>query len=244
MEKHRIAYIPGCAELGDFDATSTTIGLAPGGELQALPIRAVENTFETFYQQFLERKQGRGKGDRYTPYETRVIGSFVQLGWTARAHELITFYLGDLRPRNWNQWPEVVQRDFRAPVFLGDLPHAWVGSDFIRSALALFAYEREQDHSLVVGAGLSEAWLRARGGVAVSGLNTPFGGLDLRAVAKGERVTFELSGRLEVPPGGLVLRWPLSGGFSKVTMNGQPLREKQGHEVVVRQLPAKVVMDR
>ena len=29
---HRISYLPGCAELGDFDATSTTIALAPVGE--------------------------------------------------------------------------------------------------------------------------------------------------------------------------------------------------------------------
>ena len=244
MERHKINYLPGCAELGDFDATSTTIGISPGGELAALPRGAVENTFEAFYKQFLERRDGRGKDDRYTPYETRLIGTFVQLGWTDRAHELIHFYLRDLRPKAWNQWPEVVQRDLRSPVFLGDLPHAWVGSDFIRSMLTLFAYEREQDQSLVVGAGLSEAWLRGQGGVTVTGLKVPNGEINLRAKAHGERVTFELSGKLEVPPGGIVLRWPFSGAFSKVTKNGLSLRETSGNEVVLRQLPAKVVMER
>lgn len=244
MDRHGISYIPGCAELGDFDATSTTIGVAPGGELASLPREAVESTFGAFYQQFRERRDGRGQGDRYTPYETRLIGTFIQLGWVDRAHELIQFYLNDLRPRGWNQWPEVVQRDLRSPVFLGDLPHAWVGSDFIRSMLALFAYEREQDQSLVVGAGLSEAWLRSPDGVAVTGLRVPSGEINLRGKAEGERVTYELSGRLDPPPGGLVLRWPLDGTFSKATMNGLPLGEKPGTEVVIRQLPAKVVLER
>ena len=39
------------------------------------------------------------------------------------------------RPAAWNQWPEVVHRDSLAPKFLGDLPHTWVGSDFVRSLL-------------------------------------------------------------------------------------------------------------
>jgi hypothetical protein len=244
MEKHKINYIPGCAELGDFDATSTTIGISPGGELASLPRGAVENTFEMFYRRFVVRRDGRSTDDRYTPYETRLIGTFVQLGWTDRAHELVRFYMGDLRPKAWNQWPEVVQRDLRAPVFLGDLPHAWVGSDFIRSMLVLFAYEREQDQSLVVGAGLSEAWLRGPGGVTVTGLKVPNGEINLKAQAQGERVTYELSGKLEVPPGGIVLRWPYHGAFSKVISNGVPLRGIPGDEVVIRHLPAKVVMER
>ena len=32
IKNHNIDYIPGCAELGDFDATSTTISLFPGNE--------------------------------------------------------------------------------------------------------------------------------------------------------------------------------------------------------------------
>src|SRR5436305_10507008 len=43
--------------------------------------------------------------------------------------------------------PEVVYKDLRAPNFLGDLPHTWVGSDFIRSFLDLLAYERDSDQA-------------------------------------------------------------------------------------------------
>ena len=37
MAQHRIDFLPGSVELGDFDATSTTVGVAPVGELASLP---------------------------------------------------------------------------------------------------------------------------------------------------------------------------------------------------------------
>ena len=59
----------------------------------------------------------------------------------------------DRAPRGWNQWGEVVSRTPRKPFFLGDLPHAWVASDFVRSALDMFAYHREADDRVVLAAG-------------------------------------------------------------------------------------------
>ena len=44
-----IDYLPGAAELGDFDATSTTIALAPGGEQGRLPEPLLTNTFERYW---------------------------------------------------------------------------------------------------------------------------------------------------------------------------------------------------
>jgi hypothetical protein len=38
------------------------------------------------------------------------------------------------------------------------MPHGWISSDYIRSALDLFAYEREFDRALVVGDGIPLAW--------------------------------------------------------------------------------------
>ncbi|MBI1754281.1 MAG: discoidin domain-containing protein [Acidobacteria bacterium] len=244
MARHSIDYLPGCAELGDFDATSTTVGIAPGGELEALPRPAVEATFERFYRQVVARHQGQGQGKAsvYTPYETRCLGTFVHLGWTGRAHELLQYYLEDLRPRAWNQWPEVVQPDPRAPIFLGDLPHAWVGSDYIRSLLSFLVLERGD--ALVVGAGLDEAWLRSPRGVAVSGLRRPGGDLGFRAKAEGRKVTYHLEGSLTIPPGGLVVAWPLPGTFSRVSIDGAPAAGRGGREVLIARLPATVVMER
>ncbi len=106
----------------------------------------------------------------------------------------------------------MVWRDPRTPKFVGDIPHTWVGSDFVRSFLDLFAYEREEDASLVVAAGLPEAWVRSARGVSVKGLGTPWGPLDLALTAEGKGIRVRLSGLKSLPAGGLAVRPPLSSG--------------------------------
>jgi hypothetical protein len=86
---------------------------------------------------------GRRAWRDYTPYELRTVGALVRLGQPDRAHAMLDFFFKDQRPRGWNQWAEVVLPDPREPRFLGDMPHAWVSSDYIRSALDLFAFDRE-----------------------------------------------------------------------------------------------------
>ena len=48
MKTRKIDYIPGCVELGDFDATSTTIALTPCNELENFPKPEVYNTFDKY----------------------------------------------------------------------------------------------------------------------------------------------------------------------------------------------------
>ena len=103
----------------------------------------------------------------------------MRLGQAERAHTMLRFFFNDRRPPGWNQWAEVVLPKVREARFLGDMPHAWVSSDYIRSALDLMAYERETDATLVLGAGLQPEW-RAHGDVEVRGLSTPYGRLDYR----------------------------------------------------------------
>ncbi len=55
MKMHNINYIPGCVELGDFDATSTTVALYPGNELNNLPEPQLQNTFDKYYDYFNKR---------------------------------------------------------------------------------------------------------------------------------------------------------------------------------------------
>ena len=64
---HGIAYLPGAAELGDFDPTSTTIAIAPGGELHRLPSDLVLGTFERYWREFVDRRDGRRAWEDYTP---------------------------------------------------------------------------------------------------------------------------------------------------------------------------------
>ena len=152
MKTRKINYIPGCVELGDFDATSTTIALTPCNELNNVAkdrryITLLTNTMNSLRN----RRDGKTDWINYTPYENRLIGSFIILDQPERAHELIKFFLNDQRPQGWYQWAEVVWKDYRNPGYIGDMPHTWVGSDFINAIRAMFVYENEYDQSLVLG---------------------------------------------------------------------------------------------
>ncbi len=216
MASHQIDYLPGAADLGDFDATSTAIALAPVDELSHLPPDAVRRTFDRYYKEFLARRTGTTAWDAYTPYEMRVAGAFVRLGQPERSRDLLEYFLADRRPRAWNEWGEVVWRDRAAPKFIGDMPHAWIGAEFIRSMLDLFAYERESDSSLVIGAGIAPEWVTTAPGVVVHGLRTAYGSLDLSARGDSDSVVVHLNGTMRAPAGGLVVHSPLDGRTTTV----------------------------
>jgi hypothetical protein len=201
-----IDFIPGAAELGDFDATSTTIALSPGGEGARLPKALIERTFEKYWEAFVARRDGALAWEDYTPYEMRTIASFVRLGWRSRVNDLIAFFFADRRPAAWNQWAEVVGHDPRKPRFVGDMPHAWIASDYVRSALDLFAYDRDADGAMLLAAGVQPAWLDGEG-IAVHDLRTPYGRLGYTLKAANGKATLTLTQPID-PPGGLVLALP------------------------------------
>jgi hypothetical protein len=201
-----LTFIPGSAELGDFDATSTTIALSPGREGARLPKDLVDGTFEKYWASFVARRDGKLAWEDYTPYELRTIATFVRLGWRERANDLIAFFFADRRPAAWNQWAEVVGHDPRKPRFVGDMPHAWIASDYVRSALDLFAYDREADNAMVIAAGVQPAWLQGDG-IAVHDLRTPYGCFGYTLKAKGGKVELTITQPIS-PPGGLVLSLP------------------------------------
>ncbi len=221
--QHGVNYLSGAAELGDFDPTSSTVALSPAGEQSKLDPALLQATFERYWREFVARRDGQRAWDDYTPYELRTVGSFVRLGWGDRAQDLLKFFFADQRPHGWNQWAEVVGRDARQPRFIGDMPHAWISSDYIRSALDLFAYEREDDHALVLAAGIPVAWLQGRG-VAVSGLHTSYGKLGYRLRLVHGQLHLDLQAGLTVPHGGLVLQWPGTAPPPPALVDGVPLK--------------------
>lgn len=243
MAKHGVPYVPGCADLGDFDATSTAVAFDPTGAASLLPPAALKATFEQYWTNFQERR-GSKTWDAYTPYETRTIGACLRLGWRDRAGELLAWFLADQKPPGWRQWPEVVTREERRPRFLGDLPHTWVGSDFLRSALDLFAYVDETAQALVLAAGVPRAWLDEEPGVSVKGLRTPYGtlGYTMRRTGEG-RITVQIAGELTVPPGGIVLRGPWAGDVRAARVDGQEAAPGADGAIVVRAAPAAVEIE-
>jgi hypothetical protein len=241
IERHHLVYIPASVEKYDFDPTSTTAALSPCGLQEKLPQVALARTFDRYVRESRERRDGGRESDAYTPYELRTVGALVRLGRKAEAHEMLAFFMKDRRPAAWNQWAEVVGRDPRAPRFIGDMPHTWVGTDFIRSFLDFFALEREGERgaSLLLGAGLPEEWLREPGGAGVEGLQTIYGPLDLSVSASGGEVRARVAG-VRVPPGGLALAWPLGGVPRAATVNGKPAGIRGG-EILIGEVPAEVV---
>ena len=215
-----IGFIPGATSLGDFDATSTTIALDPGNEQARLDPAMLRATFERYWTEFEARASGAKKWDNYTPYETRTIGSFVRLGWRNQIDPLLAFFFSGRRPAGWNQWAEVVGRDPRQPRFIGDMPHAWVASDFVRGALDMFAWDRRDDNALVLGGGLSTDWLTGSGS-AIHGLATPYGILDFAMRGHARHVTATIAGSAR-PPGGFILAWPFAGPLPAARVNGRP----------------------
>jgi hypothetical protein len=212
---HGIDWIAGAADRGDFDATSTTIGLSPAGLIDDLPQDLLTRTFDKWWENFTSRQENRQAWKDYTPYELRNVGALVRLGRRGDALRALDFYLADMRPRAWNGWAEVVGRDEREPRFIGDMPHAWISSDYIRSTLDLLVYERERDHALVLAAGVPIDWLASEEGVGVHNIRTAYGLLTYRLRRTESGFLLTLNGDLE-PPGGFIIVWP-----EAVTLPGQ-----------------------
>lgn len=240
MRFHGIDYIPGAADLGDLDPTSTTIGLDPCEVFSALP-QELEQTFARYWKFFQERRDDVIEWDAYTPYEWRSVGTFVRLGELDKAHAAIEYFMSHRRPRHWNHWAEVIYRDPLTPRFIGDAPHGWVGSDFLRSVRNLFVYER--DNALVLAAGIKPDWLDK--GVSIRNLPTYFGRLSLTAHREcvgsdssfGTEVVYDVDGTITCP-----MYLVVGGaGIGNVTVNGQAAEVQDGM-VNIKTLPARVVV--
>src|SRR3546814_1628244 len=118
-----------------------------------------------------------------------------------------------MRIRYWSSdgcSSDLVSRTPRKPFFVGDLPHAWVASDFVRAALDMFAYARDVDDSIVLAAGIPVDWFEGDG-VAIRGLHTPQGELGYSLRRDGDALVLEVAGGIDVPAGGLVLPLPYAG---------------------------------
>ena len=243
MKTRKINYVPGCVELGDFDATSTTIALTPCNELKNLPKPQVFNTFDKYYKNFKDRRDGKIDWDNYTPYENRLIGSFILLDQPERAHALIDFFLKDQRPQGWNHWAEVVWKDYRIPRTIGDMPHTWVGSDFINAIRSMFVYENEYDQSLVLGSALYQDWIDAPEGMSVENLPTYYGEISYSIKKDKEKYVISISGDVKLPSNGIRIK-NFNGSKLpvKVTVNGEEQKDFSAKEISVKVFPAEVMI--
>jgi hypothetical protein len=243
MAQHKIAFLPGSAELGDFDATATAMIVNVGGEQANLPQEALRKSFNEYWDYFQKRRDNTVEWDAYTPYEVRTVEALVRLGQRERALELMNYLLADQRPQAWNHWAEVVWRDARSPKFLGDMPHAWIGAEFVRAVRSFFAYERDSDRALVLAAGIPQSWLDSDTGVGVQRLPTGFGTLSYSLRREGpDELRLKLSGDLALPPGKIIVKAPAGRPLREVDVNGRPIGTFTAGEAVVGEFPADVVL--
>ncbi|HDP75385.1 MAG TPA: discoidin domain-containing protein [Bacteroidales bacterium] len=241
IKNHNINYIPGCAELGDFDATSTTIALTPCNEFENLPKPEIYNTFERYYTYFNQRKSNEISWVNFTPYENRIIGSFIMLNQPERAHELINYFLTQQRPQGWYHWAEVVWNDYRTPAFIGDMPHTWVGSDFINAFRNIFVYEDPDHNTLCIGSSLKQDWIDSPQGISVQNLPTYYGYLSYSIAKENDHYIFKIDGNIKIPSKGLCIKNFKGSRLPKrVEMNGREIKTYNENEIRVNEFPCEV----
>lgn len=243
IREHDLDFVPGSVEFADFDPSATSIALTVADELPRLPRRAVEQTYEKYLEGFRQRASGAVPWANYSAYEIRIIGALVRLGWRREAHELLAFFLSDRRILHWNQWPEISWRDPHGPSFIGDMPHSWIGAEYILAIRSLFAYEREEDRSLVIAAGVAMEWLEESGEVRVRELPTYHGRLSYHLSRDGaDTLRVMLEGGLTIPPGGIIVQPPLAGPLVRVEINGRAAEDFAHDWVRCREWPADIAM--
>lgn len=244
MQEHGIDFVPGSAELGDFDPTSTAIVFDPCNEAYGLPGAALARTFDRYWQEFQARRRGDNPADAYTAYEVRTAGALVMLGHKERAYELLDWLIADQRLAPWREWPEISWRDRRAPRFVGDIPHGWIASSFVRVVRRMLAYERAHDRALVLAAGVPESWVREVPGVRVHGLRTHHGLLDFTMCADGsDRVKVTIGGSIRLPEGGIVIESPYSRPLRSVVTEGERKTARDSRRTVIRSATARIVLE-
>jgi hypothetical protein len=235
--QRKLDFIPGSIEWADFDPTATSNAFYLFDVPDGLNRQAVEQTFDKYLADWRGKRNGTVPSPSYTPYEIRIIGALVRLGRRDAALELLRFFLADRRPPPWNQWPEIAWRDRKAPAHVGDLPHTWIAGEYVLALRCLFAYERETDRSLVLGAGLAPEWLDGAG-VRVKRMPTLYGTLSysLRRM-DAHTLRWEIEGGTTAK---LVLRPPLRKPLRTVSVDGRPAGVDDG-SVTVPGGPAEVI---
>ncbi|OGH56035.1 MAG: hypothetical protein A3G34_06685 [Candidatus Lindowbacteria bacterium RIFCSPLOWO2_12_FULL_62_27] len=226
MEFFKTDFIPGAADLGDFDATSTSIGVFPCGELGHIPQEALIRTFDKYYADLEKRLiPGNNWGEAYTPYEIRSCRTFMIMGQKDRAAVMFDFFFNDCRPRAWNHWAEVVWRLPETPRFIGDMPHTWIGSDYMNTVRSMFVYEQEEDRSLILGAGIFEDWLDGGEEVGIERAPTYWGSVNFSMKRAGDQTLLVRVWGDAAPPGKIYVRPPLKAPIRSVKIDQTPAGE-------------------
>jgi hypothetical protein len=180
--------VPGSADREDVDPTSTAIAFEPCRVDDVLPAELVPATFDRSADLTASICAPDFAGN-YTPYAVRILNAFVALGRFDDAFRLLAAALASRRPLGWRHWAEVVWSDLRAPDYIGDMPHTWIGAEFATAIRRMLL--REDGARLELFRAVPDAWWK--GGITLRDLPTAFGMVNLKARRGASRVTIDLS---------------------------------------------------
>jgi len=157
--------------------------------------------------------------------------------------QFIDFFLNDQQPRSWNAFAEVVWKDKKTPQFIGDIPHTWVGSDFINAIRTLFVYENEYDQSLVIASALYQDWIDSPEGMSVENLPTYYGEISYSIKKVSDNYHFSITGDVKLPANGIKIK-NFNGSKlpKKVTVNGNEIKEYNEKEISTKEMPAEIMI--
>jgi hypothetical protein len=226
MQWKDLDFIPASADLGDGDPSSVSIGIDPCGQADLLPQDALQRTFSRYLAE-VRRRAAPNAVFAYTPYEFRNVLTFVHLDRPAEGAELLGRLLAGRRPTGWQVLAEVVRSQLRNPYYLGDMPHTWVGAEYVRAVIGMLMHE--EDARLELLPGVPPAWLLGAG-LKISALPTAFGALTLSARREGAALTLALEGGLR-PDTHLSVAWPERQRPVSVSVDGRPHTDFDAHGI-------------
>ena len=225
-------YIPVDADKGTPDPTSIAIALFPTEARSVLPADVLDRTFRDYYRMVKERDAGL-EPYAYTPYELRNILALATLGYRKEAFDLHEILFRGRRPANWNEFAEVVHSNSRKGAYIGDMPHTWVGSDYINAVRGLIVMEEDKNKTLNLLFGTPREWLVDEG-ISLSDFPTHFGNLMMQAKWNDSDQRLNLD--VDMPhgtAGKIYVRWPIhkDGKPEQITVEGDDSYRVDDHGV-------------
>lgn len=215
MAWKNVEFIPASADLADWDPTSISIGLDPANQKDILPPDALTYTFDRYLKDIRSRDEPNALY-AYTPYEMRNVLTYVHLNRPQDANEVLLNLFRHRRPAPWHVLAEVVHSRERHDGYLGDMPHTWIGAEYVRAIFGMLMREGNDRMHLLPGA--PPSWLEGPG-LKVGKLPTAFGALTLSAQQQGATLTVKLEPGLR-PATKFHLSWPSRKRPTTVKVDG------------------------
>ncbi len=184
MRYYGVDYVPDGPE--DAKSSSMARGTSPAiwpGMVVDPDSELLRRSFDAYWRMWIE-PTGGGYLHHGTAcgYGMELAACYAIMGQRQRAWQMLMWHLEhQSAPGVW-AWGESF--DPRTGKFRGgDMPHTWVGADYINLLRTCLLYER--DGAIVLLGGVPESWLRGRRVFSARALPTYWGALDLRVVPAG-----------------------------------------------------------